>query len=573
MAFTKRGRGLVAAMESEQDALPVNDTADLVDPNPGNVLTVDKKPEPIIFPEGAESTETEIIEVINADKALEEIEGQLDNAEDVVQQIGQVSDIVERANENGGLEPSGAELLTQTLESLYERAGIATGPGIRHVPSLESFGGVDRRIKSGQHALEDMKQNLKTIWDNILKAMRVFGEKVKTFFENVFNASTQVTARVKASQEAANAFTPTNNTAKINNARLAKALAIGNSVPGNLAQSLQDIQKYGQYAFTTVNAFQADAGKKFLELLKTATSMSQEDLTQKLKDICIELNKIGSVSAILPESIESGENFITEASKVYLGNAKFVITVPRFNGVDITVASAGLQKMTATVQREDVQVNEDISTLTKAQIIAALPLVDAINNDIIKYKTQRAAVDNIKNQMNAAIQNLASAAASLTDSPEDKIKGGTLETMKLMLRPMIQGLDQIPRLYVGYAIGVMKATLDLTELSMKATTATGNAPAQLPNAGAAAPATESHGIATEGLTGALKTIFIPFYAIYAGHKLQEVRKQLAIAEKDLARLQGANEAEKAAKLQAEITEVKEALKRSEAAAARAPAAA
>lgn len=469
MSYKYRVRGLVASMESEQDVLPVNTTDALIDADPGDPLTGEKKPEEIVFPEGAETTRTEMIDMARAGAVVEAMQCDMDDAVDVVSRIEGVSDVVQRANENGGMPSATAELLSQSLESLYYRVGIISP--VKSTFSLEAFATPVSRVSAGVAALEDIKQNLKTIWENIVKAVKIFGAKVKEFFQKAFSTSKKMDADIKKAEQAVLTVSMPNSASTINNPRLVKALAVGTSIPANLGQSLQAVQKYGQIILTVINEFSGALGKQYLELLKNSPNLALDDFWEQAHKLADQFTHFRPLVSQLKEVKHEGD-FATYSSEVLPGNARFIVTLPLVSSqpADRNFTADMLGNLKMNTEREDVQTADEVPALNKAAVSSLLPIIDGINQDIAKYGNSYQQIQSIRAALFSAMDGLATAIAAEQAQANRTEKGFTYAYFKQSMRSLVNLLDLFPRVYVSYATTVMRSTLDLVELSMRAGT-------------------------------------------------------------------------------------------------------
>lgn len=459
-------KGLVAAMESEQPALPVNDTDELVDPNVGDPLVESKKPEVIEFPEGAETAETEFLEAAKTEGEVAALEEQIEEGLDANSALDQLAQTVERANENGGLDPVAADLLNQALEHLYDRVGIPTraNGGVQHVPSLESFGGTSSRIDAGQIALEDIKENMRRIGSAVAKTLRVLIEKVRAYITQLLDATERNKARIEKTRAAVENYAPTNNVTTVENARVASQLSVGTSVPTNLAQALSEVEKLGNYIFNGNLAMTTEVGKKYLALLKLAPNLEFDVLMTRVGELAPDMIKLAAENqSPLVQDVTIADGLTTGYSPVLLGNKRFVSVFPSEMD-DPQAFTRNIAKTRLSIETVEGGAPAELKVLNSQQMKQVLDVVGKITDNVLSFRAKQKAIDDLKLQLAAATQGLDAALQKATDGTQSML----YQALASGVTAAATLLDAGPREFTKYAGQTVKAALDLIELSMKA---------------------------------------------------------------------------------------------------------
>lgn len=210
-----RTGGLVAAMESE------------------DLINTDISPAEAL-PEAAESLETELLEVTDSQVEGEVAEAQVDEAVEVAEALESYMVTLSEITKQGGLDRSGAQILSMAVEGLCDRVGLVSKT---QAPALESFGGVSSRVNATQLALEDIKGKAKEIWDNIVKAIKRAIQWVIDHFNKVFGGAEKLKKRAEATAKAAADTQGTVKDKKLENAGLVKKLHIGGTVSNAPAET------------------------------------------------------------------------------------------------------------------------------------------------------------------------------------------------------------------------------------------------------------------------------------------------------------------------------------------------
>lgn len=450
-------RGLVAAMESVEDILPINDTQPTIDPEVNDPATDQEETVEIVFSDALDSPEAMDVDVEKAESDMVSVEEHIDDALDVINQVEQISDIVERGNENGGLDQTGAELLTATLNPLYERVGLVEEEGEQFVPSIESFGGTGSRIRAGNIALEDMKTRVKTIWQNIIKAIRVAIEKGKEFFKLLFDQTERYKARIVKLREIA-AKVPKNVTAtSFADPRLANALAIGNAVPDDLANHLNTLVNIGQAINGDINNTTMEACKKFYNLLKLSKSLTPEIFTSKLEEMGDDLAKI-QMSNIFTDS--SNENNITTfRTPVLLGNKKLGFDMD----MDKTAKDINsIRKIKLRLIQESSEVKPGIKYIQLSSMDGVFDSANKILDIILDNRNLAKAKEDYKRNVQQAATSLEQAAGQ---SEEHKVMYDSLRSGLLW---SVSIVDQFNKIYTRMALSAVASALTYAEKSLRA---------------------------------------------------------------------------------------------------------
>jgi cell division septum initiation protein DivIVA len=127
-----------------------------------------------IVPENAEQRErVEELEAQVAQGEVAQSEGEvtemadaIDDAVTAVEELSEVSDILENSiEENEGLTEDAAAVAEVAVESICNRLGYK--PVKRIVPAMESFGATSSRLDATKYALESIKGTAVRVWEAI----------------------------------------------------------------------------------------------------------------------------------------------------------------------------------------------------------------------------------------------------------------------------------------------------------------------------------------------------------------------------------------------------------------------
>ena len=206
MFANRFGRGLVAAMESEgENNTPVEEVM------------------------AADSAETSLVEAADAGAAVDAEVTQIESAQADSETLGDIADTLEASEEAGGVDPVAAELAEVAIESIYNRLGITR----KEKPALEAFADKKTRITATRIAVEDIKANLKKIWDAIVAAFNRVIDWIKNFVKSIFDANDRLLQRIDALEKRARDTKGSVKESKVKAVGVAKALA----GPGGFSKS------------------------------------------------------------------------------------------------------------------------------------------------------------------------------------------------------------------------------------------------------------------------------------------------------------------------------------------------
>ena len=155
-----RNKGLVFAMESEE--------------------VVDAPVEEMV-PESQAEVETASAEVTEQVGEIESMDGAVVDAEADAGTLGDIQEVMADSVESGeGLTEEAAQIAEVAVESIRARLGMKRDQKV--MPAMESFGSKSSRLAATKIAMEGVMETIKSIWANIVKAVKWVWEKIKSFF-------------------------------------------------------------------------------------------------------------------------------------------------------------------------------------------------------------------------------------------------------------------------------------------------------------------------------------------------------------------------------------------------------
>ena len=181
--------------------------------------------------EFAESAESDIIEMDEANNNIQGLDDGMDEAEETADTLDKMSESLGEAAEDGGISEPAAEAVRVAVEHLCARIGMPAGH--RVMPSMESFGDRSSRVTATMEAMDGIKARAKSIWDAIVKVFNQAIDWVKDFFRKLTDSSLKLKKRAeKIITEAGKMGSKViSSNAKISTGSFAKQLRIDNTLP------------------------------------------------------------------------------------------------------------------------------------------------------------------------------------------------------------------------------------------------------------------------------------------------------------------------------------------------------
>jgi phiKZ-like phage internal head proteins len=399
--------------------------------------------------------EGELLEVADAEKEVDEVAGQVEAGREVVEALESMRETLKIATESGGLDRNGAAVFKLAFEGYMKRLDI---PQVEqpHILSLESFGGVSKKISSTQLSMEAIGTALKTVWDKIWKALVAAGQFLAQLADKLTNAAVQMEGRANKLAQQAQSTQGQPTAREIENGQIAEALAIGGRVDVNGIAKLAATAK-GMYA-------------AYPEMLKFAQGMAQGFESGELK---ASLSWPWSNEVLKVAKQRGSEDGLQiYASDVLPGNQEIIFKIA--SGDRLGDSSAGMDEAQGAGN-----VPQKLPVLSQPQAGTVAKQVAELAATIKSAKQQLG-------QSAAVIKQLAALAkkyASMGESGEGE--GVSNETSKATLIGLKKALEEPFKEFNIYALRTGNAALNWVDASLKQY---GAAPAAAKPAGGEAPA-------------------------------------------------------------------------------------
>lgn len=425
------GRGLVAAMEEEQQQAAAEENT---------------------LPEGAENLETELLDVQESAAEGEKEEADLAETAEVSEALESIVVSLEACAANGGLTREGAQALGTAVDFMYSRVGISK----KAMPALESFGGQSSRVGQTRVAMEDIKEQIKKIWDAIINAIKKAAAWVTDHFNKVFGAAEKLQKRAEAISKAADGVTGKAENQKITNGGLFKALQINGSVDGVVA----GIKKVAELAKEQLDT-------KANEKIKSAEGQIEaiEDPIGKADSFTcspVQGNKVGENEGFA----NAGDGMEWVRGDELPGGMALVSRTPaaEAKGLDgIRAAARSRTSIQAFNPKAKDSSKEDLKVLSTGDVMAVAEAVKTIGAEVQAFrKTQKKLEEILKKAVSAAEK-----AGKSAEGEEDKTKKDAFKTVAGLASSLPGNIVTSFTSVSQYGLKAGKAALDLCELSLK----------------------------------------------------------------------------------------------------------
>lgn len=431
--------GLVAALEDEE----LIDTPVVSEDGDGGA--------------GAETVETELLDVNQDEAEAGEAQDQVDEAVDTAEALESIAVAMESAAGNGGLTKDAAHVVSLALEHMYSQVGISKSK----MPALESFGGASSRVGATQLALEDIREQIARIWEAIKAAVLKSVAWLKDRFAKIFGAANKLEKRAKAIAARAESTTGTAKEKTFDSDRLYKALHIGGGVPKMVAAATE-INKMAEVVLNHDHDGQQHLAEAF-------ENGELSNILQRFSDANKKLVAGGSeVTNPEAEGFQKDDGVALYRSKELPGGQAIITRVNNGKaGADIVAAANILTKLTSTVGA--------FNPKAKAPTKVALPVLQPTEGgqicesvaemaiEVQRYKAGLEKVTKIKDRITKAMDKLGKEAGK-EDTDEAKAKSKALQKVGAAVPRL---MDQPAASFSAYALNTGKAMLDYVELSLK----------------------------------------------------------------------------------------------------------
>lgn len=405
----------------------------------------------------AENLESKLLEVNESAEEGETAEAETAEAGEVAEALEAFADILKAGNGDGGLNKTGAAILSAAMEHFSNRVGIGSS-----AISLESFTGPSTRVGATNVAMEDLKTKAKEIWAAIVAAVKKAIEWVKAHFMKVFDAATKLQERAKKLQEQANAITGQAKDKTIENGALFKALQIGGKIPSAYSSAVKNLEVVAKGAYIQAADAASAMGNTLAELFEKQEISAGAEFMGPLA--ITGLNKVANpatmgfgelgknVAVSSSPELPGGMALVTRWPAAKLSAADTVAVLPKC-GAGITPYKAGAKAPEGT----------QLPTLAASEAGKCAAVVEELAGETIKYRAKLGELEKIKQRIIAAAEK----AGNSANSEADEGKSKDLSTIQKLGVGTTRLLDQPAASVAPYLLNTGKAILGYVELSLK----------------------------------------------------------------------------------------------------------
>ncbi len=163
--------------------------------------------EPALSEEDLAVVETEahaeaeaVEEAQELETAVEELDGEIDEAVKDTETVSEVAETLEQSAENGGVPPEAMRAVEVATESLLQKYDLS----LKHsIPALESFSDMKTRSAQTKYAAESFAEKAKEIGGKVMDGIRAMIKWLQDMFAKYLTAAGRLEARAKTVKDAA----------------------------------------------------------------------------------------------------------------------------------------------------------------------------------------------------------------------------------------------------------------------------------------------------------------------------------------------------------------------------------
>lgn len=452
-----QSRGLCAALEEEQvvEAAVAEAAAEAA---PAVV-------DPVEQLEGAESLETELLEVQEVVEEGEVQAEQVEEAAEVQEALGEYQEALEQIAAQGGLDRHGARILHIGLEQLCARVGIVATS--KPMPSLESFGGTTSRIRATEIAMESVAEVGKKVWESIIAAIKRAGEWLKGFWKFLTDSNVRLKGRAEKIAAAAKSVSGEAKETEIENGGLAGKLHINGKVEKNFGSDFSEFAKVMEaLAGKTIPGVVAYS-KKVVELLpKAVQDQESEDIPFRASEV-----KAAYAGITLSAAEGEGEGLETLKSVQMPGGKAVIVQIPTADGVDGALAFARARTTIGLFKPALAKpTSEKLPVMAAGEVAGVAAAVLEVSKAVDELRAMEKDFDAFVKSLSVGAATFAKQVELANDAGNAKVVAAKkkLQAAKDIFSRLTTRVSNLPGTVGQYALGTAKAALDYSELSLKA---------------------------------------------------------------------------------------------------------
>jgi hypothetical protein len=440
-------RGLVAAMEADEVK-----KEEKIEPAPAPA------PTPAPAEDHAENLETGLIEVNDAETAIDEHDDSVEEAVEVAEALESIAEALTTSVSNGGMDKYSAQVVGIALDHMYRRVGITTAA----MPALESFGGTSSRISATQLALEDVQENLKKVWDAIVASIKAAIAWVVDFFSKVWVGAERLKKRAEEVKKRVEAAKGEPKEKEVKSASLVKSLQIEGKAPAKLGDELKEFADLVKSTYSlssnVAEGFTAASSKVVMDVLVDGfsvppTKVEPNNLYTKMDDpASIGYEKIDGLKLYRSKEMFGGKAIVAYVNDIELTGQ---------SGIDVAVKiSAKISNFDAKAEATKVEVLPVLTLDDAGKVVAAVTEVATATEE---YRKERNKVDEAFKKFSGEIEEFAKKASG-TDEKNVKEAAASIKKLASAATKIVNSLSVSAS---SYAVNTGKHLLDYVEQSLK----------------------------------------------------------------------------------------------------------
>lgn len=435
------GLGVSNAQATAEMAAAVADTHPAVDP----------------LPAAPDEVETGLIEYNGQETEAAQVAEQTEAAGDVVASLEALAETLRASLPTGGISRESANMMHVAVDHMYGQVGFVGGR--KAMPSLESYGSVERRDVATRLAMEDIAEKAKLIWQKIIEALKKaiawlaqrVGQAINIAGMTEKRAKELLALTEKVGETAAQAAT-------IANPGLLRAVHVhGKGEASGIVNSADRVAK-------AVEGVYKDALKRVetLEKILASGTIAEADLLiQQLapEPGFIQYHVVADPAA---EGLPAvGENKVMTRSDEMPGGKAILVIYPDASKESNPIAAIAGSAVTISDGWPHAAVSEEtqLETLKGLDAQRLCNIVVRICQTLQGFQQGLKAIEAAKTKVLADAERISNAAEGEQTADKRALAGLVMASGKLIDNP-IAGLS-------GYAVNVSRALLNYVDASLR----------------------------------------------------------------------------------------------------------
>ena len=400
-----------------------------------------------IAPDESDTLAGAVSEITADEAAINEGNGQIEQASAVADGLETLADHVEEQNEAGdGLTEEQADTVEVAVECMLKVSRIGVSYKSLGLPSSESFKKRENRKQLGHATTEALRDTAGKVWQAIVDAIKKSIQWVVNLFNKIFGAAERLKKRADSLKETANNLIdgkPKEN--KIENESLYQSIVVGGKVAG--AGDISAIGKVAGELFAT----QKQTVKEFADMDAAKALTYQLDvagygLTKQTGNIAKKITAEGGVDVY--------------STKPMPGDVVVYVALPA-DKIDTPDKAASI-KAGSTYIGDKKPAGKPMDVLKPSDISGVAAAVSSLADTVVTYKRDLAEINASKDKFIKAIEKHIQAERTDDQTKEDAKKAA--KTQATIFRKL---MDQPAAAMAVASVKAASAVLQYAELSAR----------------------------------------------------------------------------------------------------------